>query len=361
MSVFDVAIIGAGIAGASLAAELAPHRSVLMLEAEDQPGYHSTGRSNALWHETYGGPNVAPLTSASKSFFDDGGFLKQRNAITLGRPQDIPQIAQFEGSFAGSAIILERLARSQLEQLVPGLLPGWDHGVMEANCFDIDVAGVHAACLGAARRGGAQSVMRARMVSARLRGSIWDIETTAGRFEAQILVNASGGWADDVAVLAGVRPVSMTPNRRTITQLRLAREIDANWPFLIDVNGGFYFRPEGTNRVWLSPHDETPVEPGDVAPEELDVAIAIDRFEKVVDWPIAAVERSWAGLRTFAPDRLPVYGFDPDCPAFFWCAGQGGFGIQTAPAAAKICASLILDQEPTPAFDPAPYAPDRFR
>jgi D-arginine dehydrogenase len=361
MSAFDVAIIGAGIAGASLAAELAPHRTVLMLEAESQPGYHSTGRSNALWHETYGGPMVAPLTSASKSFFEEGGFLNQRDAISLGRISDLPQIEQFEAAFADSPIALDRLERGQLEQMVPGLLPGWDYGVREANCYDIDVAGVHAACLGAARRGGAQSVMRARRTSARLRGNIWDIETTAGSFEAKILVNASGGWADEVAALAGVWPVSMTPYRRTITQLRLAREIDAGWPFLIDINGGFYFRPEGTSRVWLSPHDESAVEPGDVAPEELDIAIAIDQFEKVVDWPIAAVERSWAGLRTFAPDRLPVYGFDPDCPAFFWCAGQGGFGIQTAPAAAKICASLILDREPMSALDPAPYAPDRFR
>jgi D-arginine dehydrogenase len=361
---FDVAIIGAGIAGASVAAELAPLMSVLLLEAEDQPGYHSTGRSNALWHETYGGPAVSPLTSASRAVFEDGGFLQRRKAITIAQSNDVSRVETFEAGFAGSGIALERLDRAQLETLVPGLTAGWDLGVLEVDCFDIDVAGLHASVLRQARRAGAQIVARARVSAVACGSAGWNIETTAGSFAASRIVNAAGGWADKIAHLAGVAPIGIVAYRRTITQLRLKREVDPDGPFLIDINGTIYFRPEGNNRVWVSPHDETAVEPSDVAPEEIDIATAIDRFQHVVDWPVAAVERSWAGLRSFAPDRLPVYGFDPQSTGFFWCAGQGGFGIQTAPAGAKLCAAQILGIAPDRSvaeIDPAPYAPGRFQ
>ena len=162
---------------------------------------------------------------------------------------------------------------------------------------------------------------------------------------------------------AGAAPIGIQPYRRTIAQLRTDPPASAALPHVADIAGRFYFKPESGGRLWLSPHDETPVDPCDAAPEELDVAIAIDRFEGVVDWRVAAVERSWAGLRSFAPDRLPVYGFDPVVPGFFWCAGQGGFGIQTAPAGAAVAASLLLGQ-PLPggfgAVDPARYGPGRF-
>jgi D-arginine dehydrogenase len=360
---FDVAIVGAGIAGASLAAALAPHRSVLIIEAEDQPGYHSTGRSNALWHETYGGPMVAPMTTASKAFFDEGGFLTQRSIITLARSEDMPAVEQFEAAFANSPVVLERLDRDQLADAVPGLRHDWQIGVHEAACFDIDVAGFHAAVLGKARQAGAHIATRARLLAAQHRDGHWRLETKTGVFDAGLIVNAAGGWADSVAELAGVAPLGITAYRRTITQLRLATEVDPRLPFVIDINGSFYFRPEGNNRVWLSPHDETATPACDAAPEELDIAIAIDQFQQVVDWPIAAVERSWAGLRSFAPDRLPIYGFDPECPEFFWCAGQGGFGIQTAPAAARLCAALILGQGSAAlnlGVNPTVYAPSRL-
>jgi D-arginine dehydrogenase len=179
--------------------------------------------------------------------------------------------------------------------------------------------------------------------------------------EAAILVDAAGAWADGVASLAGLPAIGVQPYRRTMVQLRTDPAPPADLPLVVDAAGSFYFKAEGGSRLWLSPHDETPAEPGDAAAEEIDIARAIDRFGKAVDWKVLAVERKWAGLRSFAPDRLPVYGFDPLVPRFFWCAGQGGFGIQTAPAAARLCRALILGEAVEPGIDAALYAPGRFR
>ena len=181
---------------------------------------------------------------------------------------------------------------------------------------------------------------------------------------ASAIVNAAGAWADEVAAAAGVEGLGIAPKRRTMVQLRVGRSGLRDLPLVDDSEGTFYFKGEGERTIWLSPHDEIDTDPCDAAPEEIDVAIAIDRFEQVVDWPIEAVERRWAGLRSFAPDRVPVYGFDPVAEGFFWCAGQGGFGIQTAPAAAKLAAALLLGTSPDPmveAIDPAPFSPARFR
>jgi D-arginine dehydrogenase len=181
---------------------------------------------------------------------------------------------------------------------------------------------------------------------------------------ASVLVNAAGAWADSVAEVAGVQPLRIEPKRRTMVQLRVGQSGLRDLPLVDDSEGTFYFKGEGERTIWLSPHDEIESGPCDAAPEEIDIAIAIDRFEKVVDWRIEAVERKWAGLRSFAPDRVPVYGFDPEAPGFFWCAGQGGFGIQTAPAAARMAAALLLGAEPDATvahIDPAPFSPSRFR
>ena len=202
--------------------------------------------------------------------------------------------------------------------------------------------------------------MNARLLGAERTGEGWRLVTTAGVFEADILANAAGAWADAVARLAGEQPLGIQPCRRTIAQLRIAPPpVPADLPLIVDARGRFYFKPEAGGRLWLSPHDETPCEACDCAPEELDVAVAIDRLEQVVDWKVEAVERKWAGLRSFAPDRLPVYGFSPSGRGFFWCAGQGGFGIQTAPAASALAAGLLLGR-PAGEIDPAPYAAERF-
>lgn len=358
MSHHDIAIVGAGIVGATLAAEVVGHASVLLLEAEDQPGYHSTGRSAAFWSETYGGPAIQPLTSASSAAFEAGGFLQPLGSLHIGRAEDEAAVEAFLGAFADTAITLERVDPADH---VPGLRPDWVFGVLEPSCAYIDVGGLHAAALAKARRGGVVLATRARLEAAARRDGTWALRTTAGDFTAGVLVDAAGAWADPIAAMAGAQPLGIQPYRRTIVQLRTDPAPPAGLAHVADIAGRFYFKPEAGGRLWLSPHDETLVDPHDTAAEELDVAIAIDRFEGVVDWRVAGVERRWAGLRSFAPDRLPVYGFDPVVPGFFWAAGQGGFGIQTAPAAAAMAAALLLGRGEMPAgVDPDRYRPARF-
>lgn len=353
---WDIAIVGAGIAGASLAARLAGQASVLLLEAEDRPGYHATGRSAAFWTESYGGPLIQPLTTASGAFLKAGGFLTPRGALTLARAGELPALDDFIATFAACGVRVERWARPALEARVPGLRPDWIAGAFEPDCCDIDVAALHQHWLAEA---GAQVWCKAQVVGARRQGGSWRIALADGRtVTAGVLVNAAGAWADRVAEAAGVAPLGIEPYRRTVAQLRIGAPVPADLPLVLGIDETFYFKPEA-GRLWLSPHDETPSEPCDAAAEELDVALAIDRFEAVVDWPVARLEHRWAGLRSFAPDRLPVYGFDAAAPGFFWCAGQGGFGIQTAPAAADLAARLVLGQGPG-AVRPDPYLPIRF-
>lgn len=345
---FDLVVVGGGIAGASLAAECAAHASVLVLEAEDSPGYHSTGRSAAFWSESYGGPLVQPLTTASGAWLRDppadfraDGFLSPRGALHLGRAVDASAMAALETDFAHSGVAM---VATDPATIIPGLRTEWTLGLCEPSCADIDVAALHGAYLAVARRRGAEVRTGAAFVSASRDGSAWRIETRGGQIIADILVNAAGAWADAVAAASGAAPIGITPYRRTIAQLRIDPAAPAGLPLVIDISGNFYFKPEAGGRLWLSPHDETATIAGDAAPEEIDVARAIDALEQVVDWKVAAVEHRWAGLRSFAPDRLPVYGFDARVPGFFWFAGQGGFGIQTAPAAAELAAALLLDR-----------------
>ena len=353
MKRYDIAIVGAGMAGAGLAAALAGKARVLLLEAEERPGYHSTGRSAAFWSETYGGPLIQPLTSASQEAL--APFLGPRGCIHLADAAGEAALAALAAEFAGSAVALQPLLRAGLEARLPGLRAGWDHGLFEPTCADIDVAALHASCL---REAKGDLAVNARLMEAEHSAGRWRLATTAGTFEAEILVNAAGAWADPVALLAGEAPLGIRPYRRTIVQLRVDPPAPADLPLIVDAAGRFYFKPEAGGRLWLSPHDETLSEPCDCAPEELDVAVAIDRLEHVIDWRVAAVEHKWAGLRSFAPDRLPVYGFAPGGGAFFWCAGQGGFGIQTAPAASALAATLLLGSPPE--VDPAPYSAGRF-
>ena len=357
--IHDIAIVGAGIAGATLAAAIGSRASVLILEAESAPGYHATGRSAAFWSETYGGPAIQPLTSASRAAFDAGGFLEPLGSLHIGRAADAARIDAFLAAFDGKVA----LSRVDPRATIPGLRDDWTLGVLEASCAYIDVAGLHAAAIAATRRGGGTIVTDAALQSAEQRDGAWTLATAAGEYRARILVNAAGAWADPVARLAGVRPLGITPYRRTVVQLRTDPVAPATLPHVADIGGGFYFKPEAGGRLWVSPHDETETQACDAQPEELDVAIAIDRFEHVVDWRVTQVERRWAGLRSFAPDRRPVYGFDRDLPGFFWCAGQGGFGIQTAPAAAMVAAALLLGRSPDDAIagiDLAQYSPARF-
>jgi len=369
-SVIDVLIVGAGIAGASLAASLAPWRRVMLIEAEDIPGYHATGRSAAFWHETYGGAAVQPLSIASFSALDspppefsDRGFLSTRTALTLGQRSDAAAIDAFTAEFSAKGVKVSRMGRSEIAEKIPGVHSAWSEAAFEAACSDIDVGRLHAAYLRAAQRAGAVLVTRTSLRSARRTGDSWDVQLADQNVRAGLIVNAAGAWADQVAGACGVAPLGIQPYRRTVIQLRLGVPVPAELPLIVHIGGEFYFKGESEGRVWLSPHDETPTVPHDAVPEEIDVAIAIDRLQSVVDWPIEAVERKWAGLRSFAPDRAPVFGADARESSFIWCAGQGGFGIQTSPAISALLAAQLgapLPDGPIGRVDSTRFAPSRF-
>ena len=364
---YDIAIVGAGMAGASLAAEIGlatgGARSVVLLEAEDRPGYHATGRSAAFWEECYGGPEIVPLTLASGPYLSDNGFLDRRGALYLARDRDEQQVEAFMERFGQTGVTIERLGRTALAAKVPGLKSQWTGAIWEPACADIDVSGLHQHYLAKVKVADMEILCRAELVAARHNDGLWQLELADGRkVVADILVNAAGAWADRIAEMAGLESLGIQPYRRTVAQLRVDPTASKDLPLCLDISGQFYFKPE-SGKIWLSPHDETPTPPLDAAPEELDVATAIARLEEVVDWQIEAVEHKWAGLRSFAPDRRPVYGFAPANPAFFWFAGQGGFGIQTAPAAARLASQLLLERPRdamTEALDASLYAPSRF-
>ena len=359
----DIIIVGGGIAGASLGAEIAAKRRTLIVEAEDQCGYHATGRSAAFYLESYGGADVAKLTAASGAFLDnpprdfsDSGFLFRRGGLDIS-DRGWPQVPD--------GVPARRVEREELERLIPGIRPQWTRALFEPGCADIDVAALHGAYLRQFRRAGGTVATRSRLESARRVSGKWAVTLEDGsELRAEILVNSAGAWADPVAEACGVARLGIEPKRRTMVQLRVGRSGLNALPLVNDAHGRFYFKGEGDRSLWLSPHDEIATGPCDAAPEEIDVALAIERLQSVIDWPVERVERSWAGLRTFAPDRLPVYGFDPLEPGFFWFAGQGGFGIQTSPAAAKMAASLLLGEAPDPMvahIDPRAFSPARFR
>jgi len=368
MDSYDIVIVGGGIAGASLGARLVPDAKVLIIEAEDLCGRHATGRSAAFWQASLGGDTPERrLTLASRPFFDSGWpgsespLLRTRGAVHLTHAgaESFEDLGDLADDFMPT-----HLDRAALDRLIPGLRDQWTGAWFEGSCADIEVAAFHHACLAAVRRGGGIVRTDAELLRARESDGRWMVETSAGGAIARILVNAAGAWGEQVATRCGVAGLGLVAKRRTVVQLRIGRTGLKDLPFVTDLHESFYFKGEGDHAVWVCPLDETPVEPCDAAPEEIDVATAIDRFEKAVDWPVEAVERKWAGLRTFAPDRHMKFGFDPDSPQFFWCVGQGGMGIQTAPAASLLCARIILDEplgEELDGLNAADFAPRSFR
>jgi len=362
----DVAIIGAGMAGASLASFLGDRARVTLIEGEALPGYHTTGRSAAFYAETYGGPGVQPLTTASRDFFlsppagfAGGPLLTPRGGLHVAAADGADILDDLAADFAGSGVRIERVRAGDV---VPSMADGWAGAALwEPDCRDIDVAALHQGFLASARRSGARLVTDAMVRAITRQAGRWRIDTSAGAIEADVLVNAAGAWGDDIAALAGVAPLGLQPLRRTVVVADVAPVPAPDLPVVIAADGSFYFKPDA-GRLWVSPHDETPDAPSDVQPDELDVAIALDRLERATAFRVRRVERAWAGLRTFAPDRLPVFGHDPDAPDFVWCVGQGGFGIQTAPAAGRLLAEHLLGldaEQILPGFDR--YLPGRLR
>lgn len=338
MKKYDIAIIGAGIAGASLAWELrARGLRVGLLEAESQPGYHTTGRSAAIWVESYGGPDIVPLNQASLGFLTDppagfGRLLSPRPTLHVAPPDDPEALVRLAAEFDLGGVTYQRVDGAWLEQ-IDILRPEWrTAGLLEADCHDIDVAALHQGYLR-----GAEVLTDFRVERTSRQDGIWRLNDA---IEAAVVVNAAGAWADAVGESFGARSRGLQPLRRTMAVLRLDPPPPADLPVVMDAAGRFYFKPDA-DRLWLSPHDEIPDVAHDVRPDEMDLAVVIDRFEHATTSRVMRLESSWAGLRTFASDRKPVLGWDGAVEGLFWCAGQGGFGIQTAPAVAALCADIL--------------------
>lgn len=349
MQTTDVLIIGAGMAGASVACYLAPHAKVTLLEREAQPGYHATGRSAAMYSETYGNATVRALTTASRAFYFNppGGFspyplLTPRGALIVGGADQHDALREAWRSMQALVPGIEWWTQDQIMRRVPVLRPeAAVYAVYEPDAMDMDVHAIHQGFLRGARRAGARLACDAQVRQIRREGDVWCVETAAGRFCAPVVINAAGAWCDELAKLAGVAPVGLVPMRRTafICDAPAGSDI-SGWPLVIDANESFYFKPDA-GMLLASPANEDPVAPQDVQPEELDVAIAVDRLERATTMTFPKVRRQWAGLRSFVADKTPVAGFAPDAPGFFWLAGQGGYGIQTAPALGELAAALV--------------------
>jgi len=347
----DCIVIGAGIAGASTAAFLSADRRVALVEAEEAAGYHTTGRSAALWILNYGPPDVRALTGAARGFFEapPEGF----SAVQLWSPRLVLTLAAAGDEVAADAAMaggtgLRRISVADARAMVPAIRPGAvGAALIEEGTFDLDVAALHQGFLAQLRRRGGVLALRSRTMRIERRDGAWEVEVSGGaRLRAPVLVNAAGAWGDEVAAQAGVRPVGLIPKRRTGVIIDPAPWQPADWPALMDARESWYGKPEARTRLMISPADETPDRPHDVQPDELDVAVAVDRMQQMLDIEVRRVERSWAGLRTFTPDGSLCFGFAPDAEGFMWCVGQGGYGIQTAPAAGRLVADLVAGRAP---------------
>ncbi|KAF0182874.1 MAG: putative FAD dependent oxidoreductase [Caulobacteraceae bacterium] len=363
----EVIVIGAGMAGASAAAEMASSAKVLVLEQEDRPGRHATGRSAALYSEIYGNEVIRTLTRASRPALQDqdGRFARARGCFHIASASQIARLEAFAAlPDVGRASRWLSGAEARLE--APVLREGYvAAAVAELNAYDLDVDALHQHYLRRLTAAGGEVRCDAPVVRAERIGGGWRVLAGGEEFHARIVVNAAGAWGDVVARAAGVDPVGLQPKRRTAVLVESPEGARSDgWPAVIDIGEQFYFKPDA-GRILVSPADETPTEPCDAAPEEIDIAIAIDRVQAAADLPVRRVLSSWAGLRTFTPDRTPAVGFDPAAEGFFWLVGQGGYGIQTAPAMARLAAALALDRG-LPAdladmgFDARSVAPGRF-
>jgi D-arginine dehydrogenase len=342
----DFLVIGAGMAGASAAYELGAAGEVIVLEREERPGVHATGRSAAIFSETYGNATVQALSRASRPFlagppdgFCENALLRPRGALFVAGEDERPLLEARASEESGGAF--ERLSGAETRARVSILRPeAAAAGLYEAGAMDIDVDALHQGYLRGLRRRGGRLATDAGVTGLRREAGVWVAETPAGTFAAPILVDAAGAWGDQVAAMAGLAAVGLQPKRRTAALVDGPDMDFSRWPLVIDAGERFYFKPDA-GQLLISPGDETDTEPGDAHPEDLDIAIAADRIETATTLAIRRIRHRWAGLRTFAPDRTPVCGFDPGAEGFFWLVGQGGYGIQTASALAQLTARLV--------------------
>jgi D-arginine dehydrogenase len=369
----DVVVVGAGIAGVSAAAELSASRTVVLLEREQLPAMHASGRSASVLSETSGHPAVCGLARLSRPFFErpPDGFaehplLARRGLVWVGEAGDEQLLDELAARAETVAPTACRLTPGEAHALLPSFADAAIAGgaVHEPDAMAIDTAAVIAGYVRTLRRNGGQLATGAEAIRlAAAPDGTWSVDTEHASWRAQHVVDAAGGWADEVAARAGVAPIGLVAMRRTAA-ISPAPDTVAGWPLVMDIAGRYYCEPE-SGGLLISPADETPLDPCDAQPDELDVALALERVREATGLPLRSIRRAWAGLRTFAPDRAPALGEDPTAPGFWWLAGQGGAGIKTAPAMAQLLAASI-DGRPFPAgcealgVTPDALSPARF-
>lgn len=369
----DVAVIGGGIAGISLAYFLSPHRSVIVLERESALGYHSSGRSAAEFAFRFHSAIVGKLARVSYPFltnpparFTETELLKRRGNLLIADADKAERLAQVFAEESAAGPGLERLTVEQAIERAPILNPDYVvDAFYDPDCWDIEAENLLQGCAKGARANGAAILNKAEVLSAGREGNVWILETTAGEMRAKTVVNAAGAWADRTATLFGLKPLGIVPYRRTAITVDLPAGIDVGaLPEICEIDEVFYMKPEA-GRLLVSPADATESEPCDAQPEELDIAYAAWYLEQATTVAVSHVAHRWAGLRTFAGDRVPVVGYSGEKEGFFWLAGQGGFGIQTAPAMGRLATDLVLGKTLAVDFSeqgltPEVFAPGRF-
>ena len=353
MTIIDFAIVGAGIAGASLGWELAAHGSVLLLERESLPGYHTTGRSAALFLETYGTPAIRAMTRASRPFlqspppgFCDSVILSPRGVVYIAGPDQLDLLDATEAELRTHAPQLERLSADALAARIPCLRrEALGGGLQEGGAADIDVHSLHQGYLRGLRQRGGALRTDAEVVAAQRSDGLWKLTLADGsHVQARTLINAAGAWADVLGAMAGAAPIGLTPCRRTAFTFPAPDGLDlAQMPAIIAVDESFYIKPDA-RQLLGSPANADPMHPHDVAPEEIDVATGIFHIEQMTHFTIRRPSHTWAGLRSFVPDGEMVIGWDGAVDGLFWLAAQGGYGIQSAPAYALLARNLLLGE-----------------
>lgn len=348
---FDFIVIGAGIAGASAAYRLVQYGKTALLDMEGQPGYHSTGRSAAQFTELYGNAPIRALVRLSKDFlidppdgFSDAPILTPRGAMFIATGKQRPVIDAFLDMAKSENCPVQELDVAGALSIVPVMRPdAFESAVLEPESTDMDVHALHGGFLRGFRASGGEIITDAEVVRIARECDSWRVNAGTGEIVAPVVVNAAGAWGDIVAARAGVAPVGLQPKRRTVILFDPPDDVDiSDWPLVIDADENWYFKPDA-GKVLASPADETPSDPCDAQPEELDIAIVADAIERMTRMKVNRITHSRAGLRTFVQDKTPVVGFAPDAPGFFWLVGQGGYGIETSPAMGVAAASLVVD------------------